>query len=86
MSIEQKIERFLIESEQLTIGAISHDEPLANSGLLDSLSFFRLLAFIHRELHVFINMNTNSPEEVDTIRHIADLVRRLLAERDSGKK
>jgi len=86
MSIEQKIERFLIEEERLTIGAIPHDEPLANSSLLDSLTFAGLLAFIHREFQVFINLNTTSLDEVDTIRHIAGLVRRLRAERDSGKE
>src|SRR5258708_1645515 len=79
LTIEQKLEQFIIHEERLKLKSIPHDAHLSLSGMLDSLSYAMMLMFVHKEFGVMINFNEVSIEEVDTIEKVARLIRKQQA-------
>jgi acyl carrier protein len=78
-TIEQTLEQFIIHEERLQTKSIPYDAHLSLSGMLDSLSYARLLMYVHKEFGVFINFHEVSSSEVDTIEKIACLIRKQQA-------
>jgi acyl carrier protein len=76
LTIEQKIEQFIIYEERLKMKSIPYDAHLSLSGMLDSLSFAALLTFVHKEFGAFVNFQEVSIEEVDTIEKLARPIRK----------
>jgi D-alanine--poly(phosphoribitol) ligase subunit 2 len=52
----------------------SPDEPLINSGLIDSMSIIEVLAFIEEEWQVFIPDQEATARQFDTVASILKLV------------
>ena len=79
LTIEQKLEQFIIHEERLKMKSIPYDAHLSLSGMLDSLSFAALLGFVHKEFGVLVNFQEASLDEVDTIGKLACLIRKQQA-------
>ena len=62
----------LFDREQTTVQA---GEPLFD-GLLDSLDTLRLVVFIEEQFQVHVEDGEMSPDNFESVRHIADFVRR----------
>ncbi len=75
---EQTIERFI--QDNLLQGkkrkAITLDDPLVSSGVLDSLWMLRLIGFIEETMGVTIDDGDVTPENFETIRKILTFIER----------
>ncbi|HHN74976.1 MAG TPA: acyl carrier protein [Acidobacteria bacterium] len=81
MSEEAKIRQFLLDSYLM-----SEDENVADTdsfiekGVLDSTGVLELVAFLEEEFSVKVLDDELTPENLDSIRLVADFVRRKRAE------
>lgn len=86
MSVDASIREFLQEralarADKQTIGA---DEPLLDSGVLDSASILELVSFLEDRFGISIEDDELVPEHFETIDTVAKLVETKLAARDGG--
>lgn len=77
MNIETTIREFILkellyEEEGVTLG---DDESLFSRRVIDSVGLLRLVGFLEETYGVEILANDLAPENLETIRRIADLVR-----------
>jgi len=72
--IKKKIKDFIIETFMFGQGSLRDDEPLFASGIIDSLGFIKLLAFIQETFHVLIEMNEVTMEKFNTPNDIAGII------------
>ena len=59
--------------------ALSSDEPLLGSGIVDSLGIMRLVSYIEEEFGVAVPEDQLVPEHFQTVNHLAAFVQRLQA-------
>ena len=80
VELKEKIERFIIETIcddlGLDIDHLEEEEPLIDSGIIDSLGILRILSFIDEELNVDISSAEIRPENFATIKTISLLVQK----------
>jgi acyl carrier protein len=57
--------------------SLSDSEPLISSGLIDSLSIFKLIALLEQKLNVSIPPGNLQPEDFDNVDWIVDTVTRV---------
>jgi len=71
----QSIERFILD-DLLHGGrkAITLDEPLISSGVIDSLGMLKLIGFLEQEMGLTIGDGEVSPENFETLRKIQQFV------------
>lgn len=73
-TLEQEIQRFLIESTG--VDSLTTDTDLFASGLLDSLTMMDLVVFIEVQFQRRIALDDMRPEQFQTIGAIAQLINR----------
>lgn len=84
MDFKKKIEEFILteicDDKDLDIQHIKEDEPLIDSGILDSLGILKLLSFLDEELDIDISANEVKPENFINMKTICELI-----EKQTGK-
>jgi len=85
MTAEHRIEdlvRDALRAHLRLARAISDDEPLLSSGLVDSLGVLEFVAAIEKATGVAIPVTAVTLENMDTVARVCGLVRRLSTERN----
>lgn len=81
MDLERQIREYvlteLLYDRQLP--SIADDESLLGAGMLDSLAVMRLVLWLEEQYGVQLLDDEVVPENLDSVRHIADLLRRKKA-------
>lgn len=72
--MKEQIKNFIIETLMFGEGTLEYDEPLFDSGKIDSLGFMKLLAFIDKELNVRIDMSDVSMDKFATVNDIVNTI------------
>lgn len=73
--MEQIIKKFILENFLYGEGDLKNDESLFESGIIDSLGFIKLLAFIEKTFDVSIDMSEVTIENFNTINQIVETIR-----------
>jgi acyl carrier protein len=76
-SLREYLTKELLYDQDVTI--LGDDDLLLGPGLLDSVAVLRLVAWIEEEFGVHVLSDDVVPENLETVRRVADLVRRKLA-------
>jgi acyl carrier protein len=77
MSLHDRLLRFLEELDLELDDKLKEDTPLIKSGILDSLSLFKLAAWVEQEVGSQVDLREfNLIEEWDTIADILNFVER----------
>jgi acyl carrier protein len=77
-SIEQEVNAFIVKEFAIEVPAngLSNDEPLLDSGLIDSLRIFMLISFLERRFGVKVEPEDVILDNFQTINAIARLIRK----------
>lgn len=70
--MKERLKKFIIDSFKFGEGTIDDDEPLFESGIIDSFGFIKLLAFIDEELKVHLGMGDVIIEKFGTINQMVE--------------
>ena len=76
MEIKEKIRQFILKEvcSESGIQSIEEDEPLIDSGILDSLGILKLLSFLDEEYGIDLSSAEIKPENFVNIQTISELV------------
>ncbi len=72
--MKAQLKKFIIDTFMFGEGTIENNEPLFESGIIDSLGFIKLLAFINEQLDVSMDMSEVTMDKFQTIN---DMVKTL---------
>ena len=70
--MKEKIKNFIVETFLFGERALKDDEPLFESGIIDSLGLIKLLAFIEENFNVSIDMSEIMIENFNTVNDILE--------------
>ena len=73
--MKEKIKKFIIEDFMFGKGDLKDNEPLFESGIIDSLGFIKLLVFIEKKFDVFIDMSEITIGKFNTIDDIVKTIK-----------
>ncbi|MEK6776011.1 MAG: acyl carrier protein [bacterium] len=65
--MKELLKKFIVSNFMYDQGTIADDEQLFESGIIDSLGFIKLLAFIEEKLKVSIDMSEVTMDKFSTI-------------------
>ena len=68
--MKEQIKKFIINNFMFGEGILKDDDPLFESGIIDSLGFIKLLAFIEEKFKVCIDMGEVTIEKFNTINEM----------------
>lgn len=76
MELSEKIKNFILTEicPEQNIQQLSEDEPLIESGIIDSLGVLKILAFLDEQYGIDLASSEIKPENFKTIRSICELV------------
>ena len=79
MEVEQKLKRFITAELMYAddIDALSNEEPLLGSGIVDSLGIMRLVSYIEEEFGVVVPEDDLVPEHFQSVNRLVAFVERL---------
>jgi acyl carrier protein len=72
--LKGQINDFIIKTFMSGKGSVKDDQPLFASGIIDSLGFIKLLAFIEKRFRVSLEMNEVAIEKFNTVNDIAKII------------
>jgi len=77
--VEKEIRRHIIQDilKKEDDGSLEFDSPLIRSGIIDSLGIQILVSFLQKKYSMTIPEEELYPENFDSIKEIASLVRKL---------
>lgn len=79
MQIEQKLHEFIIKNLYYAEdNPITEDDSFLETGVVDSMGVMELVAFVQSEFGVEVSQQEIVVENFDSIRKLADFVRRKL--------
>ena len=70
--MKEKIKNFIVENFLFGERGLKDDEPLFESGIIDSLGLIKLLAFIEENFNVSIDMSEIMIENFNTVNDILE--------------
>jgi acyl carrier protein len=70
--VKEKIKNFIVENFLFGERGLKDDEPLFESGIIDSLGLIKLLAFIEENFNVSIDMSEIMIENFNTVNDILE--------------
>jgi D-alanine--poly(phosphoribitol) ligase subunit 2 len=76
--MKEKIKNFILETFMSGENKLEYDEPLFESGLIDSLGFIKLLQFIENKFNVSVDMSEVTMDKFGTINDIEQLINEKL--------
>lgn len=68
--MKEQIKRYIVETFLYGEGTIEDDQSLFDSGIIDSLGFIKLLAFIEETFQVDIDRSEVGMENFNTVNEI----------------
>jgi D-alanine--poly(phosphoribitol) ligase subunit 2 len=72
--MKEAIEKFIIENFMQGRKGLDDDESLFESGIIDSMGFIILLAFIERKFDISIDMKEITIDNFNTIEKIVKII------------
>lgn len=72
--MKEQVKSYIIETFMFGEGSLEDDEPLFESGIIDSLGFIKLLSFIEKTFGVSIAMEEVAMENFSSINAIVDTI------------
>lgn len=76
MNYKDEIINFIIKDNQLEVKTIDIDSDLMDTGILDSLGFLTIMGFVNEKWNIFIDMSEMETSQMNTIRKVADLIKK----------
>jgi len=73
--VKEKIKHFIIENFLFSERGLKDDEPLFESGIIDSLGLIKLIAFIEEKFNVSIDMSEIMIENFNTVNDIMETLK-----------
>ena len=73
--MKEKIKNFIIENFLFSERGLKDDEPLFESGIIDSLGLIKLIAFIEEKFNVSIDMSEIMIENFKTVNDIMETMK-----------
>ena len=73
--MKEKIKHFIIENFLFSERGLKDDEPLFESGIIDSLGLIKLIAFIEEKFNVSIDMSEIMIENFNTVNDIMETLK-----------
>ena len=74
--VKEEIKKFIVDQFLFGERGLKDDEPLFESGIIDSLGLIKLLAFIDETFHISLNMSEIDIEDFNTINDILETIQR----------
>ena len=77
-AIKEQLRGFILESlaQPKGIASFREDEPLMETGILDSLDVFRLISFLEEQMGVRVEDQEINPETLKSLNSLEDFVAR----------
>lgn len=69
--MKDKIKDFIISTFMYGEGSLKDDEPLFDSGIIDSLGLIKLLSFIEKEFDIQVDMSDITMDNFASVNNIA---------------
>jgi acyl carrier protein len=73
--VKEKIKNFIVENFLFGERELKDDEPLFESGIIDSLGLIKLIAFIEKNFNVFIDISEIMIENFNTLNDIMEVLK-----------
>lgn len=73
--MKEKIKNFIVENFLFGERGLEDDEPLFESGIIDSLGLIKLLAFIDETFNISMNMSEINIEDFNTLNDILETIK-----------
>ncbi len=73
--MKEQIRRFIVENFLFNERGLEDDEPLFDSGIIDSLGLMKLLAFIEKKFNISIEMSEIMIENFNTLNGIMETLK-----------
>jgi acyl carrier protein len=73
--VKEKIKNFIVENFLFGERGLEDDEPLFESGIIDSLGLIKLLAFIDETFDISMNMSEINIEDFNTLNDILKTIK-----------
>ncbi len=72
--MEEQIKKFIIDAFMYGEGSLKNDEPLFESGIIDSMGFIKLLTFIEKTFDVPVDMSEVTMDKFGTVNDIVEVI------------
>ena len=76
--MKEKIKNFIVENFLFGERGLEDDEPLFESGIIDSLGLIKLLAFIDETFKISMEMSEIDIENFNTLNDILETIKRKM--------
>ncbi len=83
-NIKESLKKFIMETFMFGQGELNYDTPLFETGIIDSMGFIKLLAFLEKSCGISLDMSEITMENFRTINEICSKIASKLA--DKNKK
>jgi acyl carrier protein len=76
--VKEQIKSFIIKNFLFDERGLKDDEPLFESGIIDSLGLIKLIAFIEKNFNISIDMSEVMIEKFNTLNDIMETLKSRL--------
>jgi len=76
--VKEKIKNFIVENFLFKERGLEDNEPLFESGIIDSLGLIKLLAFIEKTFNISLNMSEIDIEDFNTLNDILETIQKKM--------
>lgn len=76
--MKEKIKNFIVENFLFKERGLEDNEPLFESGIIDSLGLIKLLAFIEKTFNISLNMSEIDIEDFNTLNDILETIQKKM--------
>jgi acyl carrier protein len=73
--VKEQIRSFIVENFLFSERGLEDDEPLFDSGIIDSLGLIKLIAFIEKKFDISIDMSEIMIENFNTLNGIMETLK-----------
>jgi acyl carrier protein len=73
--VKEQIRSFIVENFLFSERGLEDDEPLFDSGIIDSLGLIKLIAFIEKKFNISIDMSEIMIENFNTLNGIMETLK-----------
>lgn len=81
-NIKEALKKFIKETFMFGEGELNCDTPLFESGIIDSMGFIKLLAFLEKNCGISLDMSEITMENFKTIDGICEKISLKIAEKN----
>ncbi len=72
--MKDEIKKYIVDTFMYGEGSVEYDQELYESGLINSMGFFRLLTFIEETYDLSIDMSELSVDNFTTVNDITTMI------------